>query len=538
MELMTLEEILSLRIIRVIGGNCIMGLKEKVGYIFKKYSKYKYASIKISLTYLAIGFLWILFSDNIAELIAQNKEMLRTISTFKGWFYVIVTSSLLYLFLARTLKKVEDTEIKLSNSFEELSATYEELIANEQSLREQYELLEENKEQIKNAKEDAEKANRAKSVFLANMSHELRTPLNGIIGPTELLLMMCYDEDQKEFLEMIKASASHLLELISDVLDISKIEAGNLKFEKTLFSLDNLLKEVYNTHMISARKKSVSFDLQNSSDIPNYVIGDEVRLKQVLNNLVSNAFKFTENGNVCVIVRKNHTIRSQVELEFEIKDTGIGIKKEDISKLFTRFTQLDYSYRKHLGGAGLGLSICKEIVEALGGDIWVKSLYGKGSSFYFKVKFELSVSQEEGYKDEFKEVDTPMVLRDTVKLLLVEDNETNQKYISHLIKSKGWLVDIAQNGEIALTKANLAQYNLILMDIQMPVLDGFTAAELIREKEKNEHKPATPIIAMTAYALKGDEEKCFKKGMNDYIAKPFDPNTFYRVMERWLDLNL
>ena len=376
--------------------------------------------------------------------------------------------------------------------------------------------LDETMKKLNESRKAAEEANKSKSAFLASMSHEIRTPLNGIIGMAHLLEAANLNGEEHEYLKSINYSANSLLQIINDILDFSKIEAQKMELEKTTFNLRELLSTTINSFLYMKEEKDINLQLDICCDIPDQVIGDPVRLRQILINLIGNAFKFTPKGSIKISVKKIKEVNEYVELEFSVSDTGIGIPKNKVDNLFESFKQLDSATTRKYGGTGLGLAIVKSLVNLMGGQIKVESEPDRGSIFSFtiplyKTKNTVASLQEETSLNEIESID--------MRILVAEDNKVNQMFLMKLLEKKKCNVDLADNGLKVLEKLKKSSYDLILMDIQMPEMDGYKATLLIRQKEENTGKHI-PIVALTANATEEDRKKCFECGMEDYITKP------------------
>jgi signal transduction histidine kinase/ActR/RegA family two-component response regulator len=375
------------------------------------------------------------------------------------------------------------------------------------------------------SKELAEKAAMAKAQFLSIMSHEIRTPMNAVIGFTHLLIHQDPKPEQKEFLDFLKFSAENLLVLINDILDFSKIEAGKVEFERVDFSVSDLVKNIRFSLLQKANEKNIQIKLMMDQDLPNALIGDPVRLGQILTNLISNAVKFTHKGKVTITASLAESNQNTSTIDFEIADTGIGIMPDKIEHIFESFSQASSDTTRKYGGSGLGLTITKRLLQLLGSDISLKSEHGKGSVFSFSLTFKNSNKQlsSTSDSDEFYALKS---LKGT-KLLIAEDNQINVILAKQFMKQWEVECDVAENGEIALMLVQTHDYDMILMDLQMPEMDGYQTTTAIRELPGDKYKNL-PIIALTASAMLDIQDMAFTVGMNDYISKPFNPNELHR----------
>ncbi len=386
-----------------------------------------------------------------------------------------------------------------------------------------------NEEALRQAKEQAEQATQAKSDFLARMSHEIRTPMNGVLGLTHLAIERHPPKEQLDYLQKIQASARILLGVINDILDFSKIESGKMQLESIPFSLTETLQTVHALLAQQAVEKGLEFSLEAEQDIPLVLVGDPLRLSQVLLNLCGNALKFTEHGSIVVTVglQSGETgVGKPIGLHFSVQDTGVGMSREQQERLFQPFAQADSSTTRKYGGTGLGLIISKLLVEMMGGRIWLESSLGKGSSFHFIATF-IQGNPQKDLQPEPERLDVGAIAHK--RILLAEDNEINQEIAVALLEGLGADVTVANNGREALRILESAEFDVVLMDIQMPVMDGLSAARAVREYGRPEVKNV-PIIAMTAHAMQEDREKNMAAGMNDQINKPIDVEDLKRKL--------
>ena len=434
----------------------------------------------------------------------------------------------------RDLTKQKIDEQLIKEQIEELEATKEKLKHNNENLKKLYEqiskqnkIIQKQKDFLEEEKKKALEASKYKSLFLANMSHEIRTPLNGVIGMTEILKETNLTEEQKKYLDIINISGNNLLSIINDILDYSKIEANQLELEYITLDIFKEIDDVIKLLNLKAKSKGLKLSREITSDVPQFFIGDPLRIKQILINFCNNAIKFTSKGFVHIDVSLVEKHKKTIVLKFEVKDTGIGITKENQQKLFKEFSQVDASTTRKFGGTGLGLSISQKLAKMMDGDVGIESEFGKGSTFWFTAKFELSDKKNDSTSK--KEIHISLKKQ---KILLVEDNKINQKVAAYTLTKYGNTVDVANDGLEAVALFEKNKYDIIFMDIQMPNMNGYEATQEIRKIELEKKLPKTKIIAMTANALKGEKEKCISIGMDDYLSKPFKQEALLQILNK------
>jgi len=386
----------------------------------------------------------------------------------------------------------------------------------------------------KEAREAANFASSMKSDFLANMSHEIRTPMNSIVAVSDLLTETPLNKNQDEFVQILRREGAHLLKIIDDILDLSKVEAGQFTLENIPFDIRKLIEEIASVIMVRVHEKGLQMVYTVQHEVPVHVIGDPGCLRRILINLLGNAVKFTERGQVAFTVENDPGEPVPGHLLFSVSDTGIGIPESKLNLIFERFTQADASITRNYGGTGLGLSISRKMLETMGGRMWAESVVGQGSTFYFTLPLGIPDSTAEYPEPAPVEIPEKHIIRETdlrpLHILLVEDYEINRRIIKAFLSKTPYRIDEAENGVTAVEKFKSGHYDLVLMDMQMPVMDGYTATRIIRACEKEMNRKPTPILALTAHAYKDDIQKSLNAGCDGHLSKPIKKTTLLEAL--------
>ncbi len=465
----------------------------------------------------------------------QNLNRLQKTVVGVGIFTFLSVLLVLMLVINPLVKNLMEKHRRLTEQYIQLEQKNSEISNKKSIITQQKEALETKAYELSLAKQRAEAIAMAKANFLSSMSHEIRTPLNGIIGITNILLEEDPTPSQREQLNTLRFSTQNLVGIINDILDYSKIEAGKLELERLSFNLKESIQELYNSLNPLAQKKALRFDLTIDEDLPQMVIGDQVRLNQILTNLLGNAIKFTAKGFISMEVRLLQKERGEALIFFAVEDSGIGIPPEKQKAIFDSFAQVESDMTRKYGGTGLGLAITKKLVQLYQSEIQLKSEVGKGSKFFFTIRLEIGqpvLTKPKNIKVSIRSLS----FKGAKKVLLVDDNLLNLSVAKRFLKYWDLEYDIAHNGQEAIELVQKETYSLVLMDLQMPVMDGFTAVEIIRSWEDPQYQ-SLPIIALSASAIASLREKAINMGMNDFLTKPYQPKDLYLVLEKHLSID-
>jgi signal transduction histidine kinase/ActR/RegA family two-component response regulator len=454
------------------------------------------------------------------------------ISPWRTGIVVLSLAGLARLFWRRRMRRLVAERNALEEAVEERTG---ELAAAKARAEQEKAVVDQQKREIERLLDETQEVSRHKSEFLANMSHEIRTPMNGVIGMTNLVLATELTDEQREYLDTARLSADSLLTVLNDILDFSKIEAGRLDLNPIDFSLQDCLEQIGRLLSLQIASKKLEYSLSVADDVPNRLVGDPDRLRQILINLLGNAIKFTERGGVSIAVRRDPTADG-VTLLFAVRDSGVGIPADKQDLIFEAFRQVDGSTTRKYGGTGLGLAICSRLVELMGGSLWVESELGRGSTFHFSARLGVATEAPGEIDEQTRRLGMavmafhPRAVAD-LRILLAEDHPVNQRLATKLLEKRGHHVTVTATGSGAVERIQQEQtFDVVLMDVQMPDMDGLEATKLIREWEKSRGR-RTPIIALTAHSMKGDRERCLAAGMDNYVTKPFDAVRLIEVVE-------
>lgn len=483
-----------------------------------------------SVAWVYYGYVGCVLFPLMIRLFYVGGEIYYALSAMTGFFAGVMImavhrmykSSISELELSYKNEALIDDLTRASNNLESLNNNLKDEIAHGKMIA----------EELKEARDKAEKMSQAKGEFLANMSHEIRTPMNGVIGTLQLLEDTRLDAEQQGFVRIAHKSADALLGILNDILDISKIEAGKLNFEKIAFDFESIVKDIVLLHSLKSEQQGVLLVQEIDENLPKSLLGDPTRIRQIIVNLVSNALKFTKQGEVKISVDVTSKTADAVVLKITVSDTGIGIPQQAQSTLFHAFTQADGSTTRKYGGTGLGLAIVSQLVHMMDGTLGVESVEGQGSAFWFSASFQCGSEKPEIVERGITQKKTPLL---NAKVLLVEDNEINQMVAQKMLEKVGIKAVLANNGVEALKALDEQAFDLILMDCQMPEMDGFDATREIRRLHLRSLSDGhLPVVAMTANVMSGDKERCLEVGMDDYIGKPVQRDKLEVILKKWL----
>jgi signal transduction histidine kinase/ActR/RegA family two-component response regulator len=465
----------------------------------------------------------------IIRLFTMGGEIYYSLSAITAFFLGVM------IMAAYRMNRASSDALALSYKNEDLiknlTNTRNELEHLNTSLKDEVDYAKRIEGELKQARDKAEEMSQAKGEFLANMSHEIRTPMNGVIGTLQLLEDTDLDVSQEEYVHVAHKSAEALLAILNDILDLSKIEAGKLSLEEIPFDLREIIQDLVVLHSLKAEQKGVELNSVIDEQVPKVVVSDPTRIRQILVNLISNALKFTNDGEVSIHVSVHNKTDDRVSMRIEVSDTGIGIAQDKQQQLFSAFTQADGSTTRKYGGTGLGLAIVRQLVEMMHGELDIDSDLGKGARFWFVIPMGISQSPLKA-RSPTSEKTEKVNLKGRV--LLVEDNPVNEMVARKMLEKLGLDSVTAANGQEALDMLESESVDVVLMDCQMPEMDGFEATQHLREREKISGARALPVIAMTANVMEGDRERCLQAGMNDYLGKPVRMDELESMLHRWL----